>query len=209
MRKLDLTGEKYGRLTALSRAESRGRRTVWNFLCDCGAIKAIGIEAVRAGLTRSCGCFRDESLATRSITHGHSVGRRMSRELKAYGHARSRCTNPNDEKYPQYGGRGISMCSAWLNNAAQFISDMGPCPPKHSIDRVNPNGNYEPGNCRWATSHQQARTRTDNVIVDFQGTPVVLKDYAALVGVNYKSLHSKLRYQGKTLAQATSELLKV
>ena len=99
------------------------------------------------------------------------------------------------------------MCSAWANNAAQFILDMGDCPPDHSIDRKDPNGNYEPDNCRWATTHQQARTRTDNVFVEYEGVTMVLKDYADLVGVNYKTLHTRVRYKGNTLKEATAAIL--
>ena len=127
--------------------------------------------------------------------------------MKSYNHAKSRCFNPNDPKYPQYGGRGITMCERWTNDAASFIADMGAAPAGHTIDRIDPHGDYEPENCRWATSRQQARTRTDNVIVTFQGVEMILKDYATMMRVNYKSLHAKIRYYGKTLEQATSELL--
>jgi hypothetical protein len=94
------------------------------------------------------------------------------------------------------------MCDAWLNDAAQFIQDMGPCPAGHTLDRLDPHGDYEPSNCRWATSHQQARTRTDNVIVEYQGAPMVLKDYAALVGIDYKRLHARIR-RGMSLEEAS------
>lgn len=206
MKKLNILGQRYGRLIAIAPAPPNGRRTIWKFLCDCGTEKLLNLDPVRDGRTASCGCLQREDIAARSITHGHSTGRKISRELKSYTHAKSRCFNPNDEKFPQYGGRGITMCSEWVNDAAKFISDMGPCPPGLTIDRINPNGNYEPGNCRWATSHQQARTRTDNVLVEYQGATMVLKDYAALVGVNYKSLHARLKYKGNTLEQATAAL---
>jgi len=142
-------------------------------------------------------------IAARSITHGHSVGRKATRELKSYTHAKSRCQNPNDKKWPDYGGRGITMCDAWANNPSQFLQDMGPCPLKHTLDRKDVNGNYAPENCRWATSHQQARNRRDNVIVEWQGVQMILKDYAALLGLNYKTLHARLR-KGLTLEAAST-----
>lgn len=209
MKKLDVTGQKFGLLLAIEAVDSPGRRTFWRFKCDCGNVKSICLEHVRDGRTISCGCARIAATVARSITHGNSVGRKESRELKSYKHAKSRCLNPNDEKYPWYGGRGITMCAKWIEDAAAFIADMGPCPPGHTIDRYDPNGNYEPGNCRWATTHQQARTRTDNVLVEYQGETLVLKDYASLMGINYKSLHAKLKYKGKSLEQATDELMRL
>ena len=206
MKPIDIAGQKYGRLIALERAKNDGRRTVWLFRCDCGAIKEIDLDPVRRGKVLSCGCFRDEVTALRSITHGHSTGKKESRELKSYNSAKSRCCNPNDKKFLQYGARGITMCARWMEDASTFIEDMGPRPLGHSIDRIDPNGNYEPLNCRWANSHQQARTRTDNVLVEFQGVTIVLKDYASLTGVNYKSLHRKFRREGMSLEQATAEL---
>ena len=193
MRAIDITAQQFGRLTAIRRAASEGRHTAWLFSCACGNEKTITLDSVRRGLSRSCGCLRSESTAARSTTHGKSIGRRESRELKSYNHAKSRCQNPNDTKYPQYGGRGIRMCQEWSNDASQFIADMGPCPPLHTLDRINPHGHYEPGNCRWATSYQQARTRTDNVFVEHEGRRMILKDYAALLGLNYKRLHARLK----------------
>jgi hypothetical protein len=83
---------------------------------------------------------------------------------------------------------------------------MGECPPGKTLDRLDPHGNYEPGNCRWATAHEQARTRTDNVLVEHQGTTLVLKDFATAIGVDYKALHSKVRYGRKTAHEAAKGL---
>lgn len=202
MRPRDVSGEKFGRLTAICREQSADRHTSWRFRCDCGAEKVVKLDSVTRGLIKSCGCLRKEVTAKRSITHGHSTGRRESRELKSYNHAKSRCQNPNDPKFPQYGGRGIRMCDEWARDAARFLADMGPCPPRHTLDRINPHGHYEPGNCRWASAHQQARTRTDNVIVEYQGAQMILKDYAALLCLDYKRLHARIR-RGMSLEQAS------
>lgn len=204
---LDITGERYGRLIAVRRVQNRGRRTVWLFECDCGSTKKIGLEAVRGGLTQSCGCIKKEEIARRSTRHGHSVGRKKSRTLRAWQHAKGRCFNPHDQKFPIYGGRGITMCERWRKDFSAFLANMGECLPGKTLDRINPHGNYEPGNCRWATSHEQARTRTDNVLVAHQGTTLVLKDFAAAVGVNYKSLHSRIRYGGQSAHEAAMGLL--
>lgn len=99
------------------------------------------------------------------------------------------------------------MCDEWLGDFSNFLRDMGECPPGLSLDRVNVNGHYEPRNCRWATNVQQARARTDNVLVSHNGVEVVLKDYARIRGVNYKSLHALVRYRGMTASDAANRLL--
>lgn len=99
------------------------------------------------------------------------------------------------------------MCPEWVASFETFLHDMGECPPGKTLDRVSVNGHYEPRNCRWATSHQQARSRTDNVLVEHEGRQMVLKDYAALVGVSYKALHARHRTKGQPLADAVAALL--
>src|SRR4051794_12827082 len=113
MKALNITGERYGRLTALYRLPGHGRRTIWLFRCDCNKEKPLPLEAVRARRTRSCGCLQIEKVRARSLTHGHRIDRKTSRTLKAWEHAKQRCFNLNDKKYPRYGGRGITMCQEW------------------------------------------------------------------------------------------------
>lgn len=205
MRALDITGQRYGRLVAISR-EPSGRHTKWRFRCDCGNETSIYLDAVRAGRSTSCGCFRTDLIRERSLTHGHKVGRKTSRTLKAYQHAKSRCENPNDPKFDNYGGRGIIMCQEWRESFETFLRDMGECPPRMTLDRVNVDGHYEPRNCRWTSHRQQARTRTNNVLVEYEGRHVILKDFAALVGVNYKALHARVKYRGQSPVDAATQL---
>lgn len=203
---LDVSGERYGRLVAIKRADHPFKRTPWLMACDCGNEVIVALDSVRCGYTKSCGCLRVEATRKRSITHGHALNRKESRTLKSYNHAKGRCCNPSDPKYPQYGGRGIKMCQEWLDSFDVFLRDMGERPPALTLDRVDVNGHYEPSNCRWATAHQQARTRTDNVLVDYDGKKVVLKDFAALMGVNYKSLHRRVKYLGENAIDAARYL---
>lgn len=202
MRLVDRSGETFGKLTVLSRASNAGRRTTWLCRCECGNEATVRTEALTQGFTKSCGCVRRETTSLRSVTHGHSVGRRSSKTLRAYAHAKARCNNPNDKKYPQYGGRGIRFCERWTNSAVAFISDMGECPDGHSLDRIDVNGDYEPSNCRWANTRTQSRNRTDNVYVEADGRKVVLKDYAADNGLNYKRLHWLFRTKGMPIEDA-------
>lgn len=98
------------------------------------------------------------------------------------------------------------MCQAWADDFATFLRDMGPRPKGTTLDRLDPNGHYEPGNCRWATSSQQARTRTDNVLVEYAGEQMILKDFAVLVGVNYKKLWATMRRTGLPPVEAAATL---
>ncbi|AXC50085.1 hypothetical protein DRW48_10605 [Paracoccus suum] len=99
------------------------------------------------------------------------------------------------------------MCPEWSRDFETFLGDMGECPPGKSIDRINPDDGYRPDNCRWATTSQQARTRTDNVLVEHDGKKMILKDFAALKGVNYKTLHNYVRYKGMEPDEAAARLL--
>ena len=100
------------------------------------------------------------------------------------------------------------MCDDWRDSFEAFLRDMGECPPGRSLDRVDVHGHYEPRNCRWATSAQQARTRTDNVLVEHNGISLVLKDFAAIMGVSYKALHARVKYQGQTPHEAVETIRK-
>jgi hypothetical protein len=148
---LDITGQKFGRLLVLSYAGTRQKKTHWLCRCECGTEKIIGTKYLRRGTTVSCGCHRKE------LRRKHDEGRRpWTPEYRAWCDLRFRCNNPKYKQYKDYGGRGISVCERW-DNYENFLADMGRRPsPKHSIDRwPNPDGNYEPSNCRWATRLEQ------------------------------------------------------
>lgn len=147
---IDLTGQRFSLLLVVKRADN-GRRgeTYWQCKCDCGAVRNVRASHLRCGKTRSCGCV------TKSRTHGMYA----SPEYTAWHQMRQRCLNTRHAAYAGYGGRGITVCSEW-SSFENFFVDLGPRPSdKHSLDRVNNNGNYEPSNCRWATHSQQMRNR--------------------------------------------------
>lgn len=193
MRLIDLTGKRFSRLLVLKREKKPGRRTFWLCLCDCGKEKAINGDALQRGLTSSCGCMASEMISARSTTHGHLSGYKRSREYRSWSHAKGRCYNPTDHKFPHYGGRGIQMCQEWLNDFSAFFCDMGFSPPGTSLDRIDVNGNYEPSNCRWATPAMQARNSRQCIYVVFNGTTMTLKEASRAAGVNYKALHFRYR----------------
>lgn len=194
MKALDVTGERYVRLVALSRRD--GKRSPWLWQCDCGNTTVATLESVRGGLTKSCGCLRKDVTRARSLTHGHTVGRKSTPTIKSYQHAKSRCTDINDPKWPSYGGRGITMCDAWLRSFEAFLADMGEAPAGMTIERKDNDLGYTPDNCRWATRADQAKNKQQTVWVEYAGARMCLKDFAKAIGVNYKTLHAKVRYHG-------------
>jgi hypothetical protein len=157
----DLTGQIFGRFTVLQRAEnSKSGMTRWHCLCVCGKKSiCIGNNLVR-GISKSCGCFRMDNPNGRK--HGHTAKRKKTPEYRSWRAMRNRCNNPHSTRWENYGGRGISICERW-STFENFYADLGEKPePKHlySLDRwPDMNGNYEPGNCRWATDTDQARNK--------------------------------------------------
>lgn len=161
-RLIDLTGQKFGRLTVIERAENKGRRTTWLCVCDCGNKTVSYAETLRRGDTKSCGCYRIDKLTT----HGNTSKNYISPTYRSWVKMIQRCTYLKDPSYENYGARGIKVCGGWLSSFENFLADVGKRPSvKHSIDRIDVNGDYEPGNCRWATRTEQninQRMRKDN-----------------------------------------------
>jgi hypothetical protein len=149
----NIVGKRFGRLVVLRAARRmKSGKVLWYCECNCGGSTITMTSNLTSGHTQSCGCFMREQTSRARKTHGASG----SVEHRTWKHIKMRCYNPKDISYKNYGGRGIIMCERWRHSAENFIADMGPKPsPKHSIDRINNDGNYEPSNCRWATRKQQ------------------------------------------------------
>lgn len=186
MRRIDLVGKRFERLVVLKYVGNRK----WLCQCDCGNVKTIYGDDIRTSHTKSCGCW---NLEVRSRPQAGITLRRLHPEYSVWHGMRSRCNNPRNISYEWYGGRGVVVCSRW-DDFDTFLSDVGARPsPEHSIDRIDPNGNYEPGNVRWATASEQTNNRRNTVLLHYQGRVVTVPELAAERGLKYSTVNSRLR----------------
>jgi hypothetical protein len=160
---IDHTGQKFGRLTVIKRAgNDKHGNAMWLCLCDCGASHTVLGGSLRNGLCRSCGCLQPQVVAQYNTKHGHARKGKHSPEFRAWNAAQQRATNPNRTGFKDYGGRGIKFL---FTSFEQWFAELGPKPEPHpiegpySVDRIDVNGNYEPGNVQWATAREQQRNK--------------------------------------------------
>lgn len=140
--------------------------------------------------------------------HGHKLAGGASAEYIVWNGMRARCNNPQNPNYPKYGGRGITVCERWAKNFAHFLEDMGACQSSgHSIDRVDNSGNYEPGNCRWATAKEQANNRRSSRYLTLGGQTATLAQWADKMEMSIGTLHARLR-AGWSVEKAINEPIK-
>lgn len=194
---IDLTGKVFGRLTVIGPYERRGNSTYWKCRCACPdkTEKYIFISSLTRGVTQSCGCIHKEELVERNTKHG-----------KAYTSAyfiwqgmKDRCCNPSNARYNDYGGRGIYVDPAWMDFNV-FYKDMGDRPKGKSLDRIDNNGPYRKGNCRWATRKEQNNNKRNTRYLTYNGETKLLSEWGETLGINPGTLGSRIA-RGRTVDQ--------
>lgn len=196
-KRVDVLGQRFGRLVVLRLGDpDANNHRYWVCQCDCGNVKEIGGSMLLHKMSQSCGCLRRETMEAFWKSHTTHGGRR-SREYRIWREIKSRCFNENCWAYKYYGGRVITMCDRWRASFANFIADMGPRPsPRHSIDRIDNDGNYEPGNCRWATRVEQARNTIKTRFATINGERRPLREWAEISGIEFYTLYTRSRRLG-------------
>ncbi len=179
---LDLFHQRFGKWTVLEKGDlSPGSGIFWKCQCDCGEIRLVKGSALYLGESKGCGCDRTK-------THGMS----KTRTFKSWDSMKQRCLNQNSPDYSRYGGRGITVCERWLNSFEWFLEDLGERPEGRTLDRIDPDGNYEPGNCRWATASEQQFNRRFNKKLEYRGQVKPMVDLSSESGVPLKILRWRL-----------------
>ena len=186
-------GSQFERLTIIAgpfyenASGNRSKLVHWQCRCVCGNETRVCHYQLVRGKTRSCGCIQ--------VKHGETrAWEKPSPEWQTWTYMRSRCNSPSNAQYPRYGGRGIKVCARWEESYNNFLEDIGRKPtPTHSIERIDVNGNYEPGNCKWATPREQARNRSNNVKLELNGVWLCARDWAEKIGVKEGTICKRIK----------------
>lgn len=198
---------QFGRLTVIRFAGRKGSRNEPRVecLCECGRSSIKPWRSLLTGKTQSCGCLSVEASRSRMTTHGHATKGRISGEYRVWSAVIKRCCCESDSAFPNYGGRGIQICDRWRNSFEAFLADVGPRPSlSHSLDRYpNNDGNYEPGNVRWATAKEQAKNRRSNVLLTANGETLHITEWAARIGTTCTIISGRLD-RGWTVERAVT-----
>lgn len=197
----NLVGKRYGRLTVLSYIKNdRWNHRIYECRCDCGNVVNVLSRSLSSGATNSCGCLHQDLLIARNTKHGEA---KTSKEYWAWHSLKKRCRDKNQRYFNNYGGRGITVCDRWLNSFENFLADMGRAPsPKHSIERKDNNGNYEPSNCHWATRIEQANNTRRNLMIEYNSKIQSLPNWCRELNLKYGNIRSRIYRYGWSIEKA-------
>lgn len=191
---IDLTGQKFNRLTVIDRAQNTAKgQARWLCQCVCGKTYIANGTQLRKGRVQSCGCYKREVTIEHSTKHGHANAGQISPTYHSWAGMIARCTNSAHRSYSHYGGNGIVVCERWYK-FANFLADMGEKPKGHSLDRVDYNGNYEPDNCRWATVKEQARNKRTNRLITLNGITRTMGEWVEILGVPQSTISYRVQH---------------
>lgn len=199
MRKILLNpGDMFGRLKVLSDVGvNKKGETLWLCQCVCGEYKEVPVSRLRSGSVASCGCLRQETAANTgretSTTHGHASTGDVSKTYSSWSSMVERCDERYKDKFRFHSGRGIAVCARWRESFENFLADMGERPENKTLDRIDPNGNYEPGNCRWATDKEQGENKRSTIWVDDHGVLKTLWTISTEYEFNYSVVWARYK----------------
>jgi len=194
--RLDLTGQGFGKWIVLGRSHRNERGEVfWLCRCECGTKRTVRAGYLRSGRSTSCGCLHLAAVTTHGMT--------KTRTFKSWESMKQRCLNPKAPDYSRYGERGIKIHKPWISDFAKFLADMGERPEGTTLDRKEVNGNYEPGNCRWATASMQQRNKTSTSMIRFKGRSQSLADWAEETSIPAKIIRWRLNKGWQVAAALT------
>ena len=191
-RRVDITGQKFGRLTVISYAgNNRDNKALWNCVCECGNEVVARMDSLKSGDKQSCGCLNNEKRAQRFIERNMKHGLRHTRLYIVWCDMRRRCNNDKAHEYKNYGGRGIRVCEEWNNDFKSFYdwsmangynenAERGEC----TIDRIDVNGDYTPGNCRFVDLMVQGGNKRNNRLITHNGEKKTQSEWARFYGKN-------------------------
>ena len=202
----DLTGRRFGRLVALRRVGTdKSRSPLWECQCDCGALKVVTSNHLLNNRVFSCGCLNSDMTTERNFKHGET----KTRLHRAWLHMRQRCFDIHCDKYAYYGGRGITVCDEWKDSYITFRdwAVANGYQDDLTLDRINPDGNYEPSNCRWATLIEQANNKRSNIMVMVGEEVMTVAEASRLTGINYGTLISRYRRAVRQIGNAVPPLV--
>ena len=189
MRRLDLTGRRFGKLLVIDRALNNKTQTRWNCICDCGRYAIVGTNCLMRGHTKSCGCSKGEFVSLNRIKHGL----KNTATYVVWKGMRERCNNPKASNYYRYGQRGIKVCEEW-NDYVKFYEWAIANGYKEglTLDRINNDGDYCPNNCRWVDKLTQGNNKCNNRVIEYQGQRYTLIQLSRLCGIERRTLGRRL-----------------
>ena len=204
-----IIGQRFHFLTVLKEGERIGQnKKVATAICacDCGETKQISVYSLIQGVVKSCGCWRRHIGVVNGSKAMKTHGMNKTPEHNCYWAMKKRCYSKSHKSYSDYGGRGIKVCDRWLESFENFYADMGPRPtPKHSLDRIDVNGNYEPSNCRWASESEQCNNRRSTVYVVWNGVKMPFSIACLEANIPYHVVWQRMKKWNTTFEEAVSK----
>ncbi len=199
MPRKDYTGQTIGVFTVLEFVRQDVTAHSARYMCKCnlcGSVKEKLVNNIKSD--KSCGCLPKQN----ALKHGFYVEGEQHPLCRVWGNMKTRCNNPHDKAYKNYGGRGIKVCERWLDSFPNFLEDMGERPEGYSIDRINNDGNYEPSNCRWANQTTQCNNKQRNRLLTFNNETHTICQWSRLVNIGRTTIRMRLDSYGWDLERA-------